>query len=60
MYGHLANRIVGVRHRVEGTELHREFVNNEVVSVIFRLDETTKPLFVLGADNVINNMKALR
>jgi hypothetical protein len=44
-----AYRICSIGHSVERTKLRGEFVNDKVVGAIFRLDDDSKPLLVLGA-----------
>lgn len=40
-------RVFWVGHGVKGTEFHRELVDDEIISVIFRFDEASKSLLVL-------------
>ena len=42
--------VLGVWHSVERTKRHRELVNDEIVGVVFRLDEGSKSFLVFGAE----------
>lgn len=46
---HNTYRIFWVSHSVEGTESHRELVDNIVISVVFCFDESSKSLLVVSA-----------
>ena len=41
--------VFGVGHGVEWSKFHRELVNDEVVSVVLGLDNSSKTLLVFGA-----------
>lgn len=43
------NRVFGIRHSVEGTQCHREFVDDIVVDVVLGLNNPSKAFLVLGA-----------
>lgn len=40
--------ILGVGHRVERSQFHREFINYEIVGVILCLDESAQSLLIFG------------
>lgn len=42
--------VLGVWHSVEGSECHREFVDDEVIGIIFLLDDRTKPFLVFSTN----------
>ena len=47
-YGEWTYRVVRVGHGIEWSERHGEFVDDEVVSIVLRLDEHAQTLLVLG------------
>ena len=49
--------ILRVGHSVERTETHGELVDNEVVSVVLGLDESSKTLLVLGAEKLTSALR---
>lgn len=40
--------VIGVRHRIEWTKSHREFVNDIIIGVVLGFDYAAKALLVLG------------
>lgn len=52
-------RVLRVGHGVERTEAHREFVNDEVVSIVLLLDESAETLLVLRATERVSACESL-
>lgn len=49
--GDITYGVLWVSHGVEWTELHGEFVDDEVIGVVFRFDDSSKPLLIFCAAN---------